>query len=82
MRARWPAIELICPGIRPPGSPKDDQARTMTPYEAVLAGANGLVIGRPIRKPPTGKTRAEMAQSIRADIERAQTELAQQKGVS
>lgn len=77
MRAKWPSTELIFPGIRMPDSPKDDQARTMTPYEAVLAGANGLVIGRPIRKPPQGKTRAEMAQLIRADIDRALAELGQ-----
>lgn len=39
---------LICPGVRPVGSDKGDQQRTMTPKDAIEAGANYLVIGRPI----------------------------------
>jgi orotidine-5'-phosphate decarboxylase len=43
------ACKLICPGIRPNWyQKKDDQKRTMTPKEAVKAGADLLVIGRPI----------------------------------
>lgn len=41
---------LVTPGVRPAGSNKDDQRRVMTPYEAVCAGSNYLVIGRPIIK--------------------------------
>ncbi len=41
-------LQLITPGIRLAHSPKDDQKRTMTPTEAWQAGANYLVIGRPI----------------------------------
>ncbi|MEX0271835.1 orotidine-5'-phosphate decarboxylase [Leptolyngbyaceae cyanobacterium UHCC 1019] len=39
---------LVCPGIRPTGSAAGDQRRTLTPRAAILAGANYLVIGRPI----------------------------------
>lgn len=43
-----PDILLITPGVRPAGSSTDDQARTATPEEALRAGADLLVIGRPI----------------------------------
>ena len=45
-----PDFKLIIPGIRPAGSSVDDQKRIMTPPEAVQAGADVLVIGRPITK--------------------------------
>ena len=41
-------IKLVVPGIRPAGSERSDQKRTMTPREAIQAGADYLVIGRPI----------------------------------
>lgn len=41
---------LMVPGIRPIGSEKDDQKRTMTPQNAFMIGASHLVIGRPITK--------------------------------
>ena len=41
-------FKLITPGIRPGGTPPDDQSRTMTPAEAIRAGSDYLVIGRPI----------------------------------
>jgi orotidine-5'-phosphate decarboxylase len=42
------SIVLITPGIRPQGSSSNDQQRIATPQEALLNGANLLVIGRPI----------------------------------
>ncbi len=41
-------FRLVTPGIRPAGSALGDQRRTMTPFEAVKAGSDYLVIGRPI----------------------------------
>tara|TARA_B100000780_G_C21064125_1_gene427866 strand:- start:201 stop:893 length:693 start_codon:yes stop_codon:yes gene_type:complete len=41
-------FQLVTPGIRPADSKSDDQHRTMTPIQAVDAGSNYLVIGRPI----------------------------------
>ena len=47
-----PNFLIITPGVRPAGSDKGDQARTMTPAEAIQRGANYLVIGRPIIAAP------------------------------
>jgi len=43
---------LMVPGIRPAGSEAGDQARVMTPKDALTAGATHLVIGRPITGAP------------------------------
>ncbi|MBI3775225.1 MAG: orotidine-5'-phosphate decarboxylase [Gammaproteobacteria bacterium] len=41
-------FQLVTPGIRPAGTGMNDQSRTLTPRQALDAGANYLVIGRPI----------------------------------
>ncbi len=61
-----PDILLITPGIRPAGATSDDQARIATPEEALKAGADLLVIGRPItRAPDPGAAAAAIAASLR-----------------
>jgi orotidine-5'-phosphate decarboxylase len=42
------ALKIVTPGVRPTGSDKGDQKRVMTPDEAIRAGADHLVVGRPI----------------------------------
>jgi orotidine-5'-phosphate decarboxylase len=57
---------LVTPGIRPAGSPVGDQKRVMTPRDAIEAGADLLVVGRPIRDAnnPT-EAAAEIAGQVR-----------------
>ncbi len=48
-QAVGPALRIICPGVRPAGADRGDQARVVTPESAIEAGADYLVCGRPIR---------------------------------
>ncbi len=54
-------FKLVTPGIRPAGSAAGDQKRIMTPYDAIQAGSDYLVIGRPI-------TQASDPAQVLADI--------------
>ena len=58
-------IELVTPGIRTGAEKADDQKRTLTPRQAMDAGADWLVIGRPIYAAPRPR---EAAESIRASL--------------
>ncbi|MBV8730875.1 MAG: orotidine-5'-phosphate decarboxylase, partial [Acidobacteriia bacterium] len=51
---------VVTPGIRPDGYPEDDQKRTVTPAQAVAAGADYLVVGRPITGAPDPKGTAKV----------------------
>jgi orotidine-5'-phosphate decarboxylase len=63
-----PDMLLVTPGIRPAGSDAGDQKRIMTPSKAIMAGADYLVVGRPILQAPDPKVAAE---AIVAEIAQA-----------
>ena len=62
LKAAHPALQLVTPGIRPAGSAQDDQRRILTPRQALDAGSDYLVIGRPISQA------AEPAQALAAVV--------------
>ncbi len=50
---------LVTPGIRPTGAASGDQKRIMTPAKAIAAGADHLVVGRPIVEAADPRAAAE-----------------------
>lgn len=54
--AAGPAVKIVTPGVRPAGADLGDQKRVLTPAAAVAAGADYLVIGRPILAAPDRRT--------------------------
>ena len=69
LRSSFPDdLQLVIPGIRPAGSAGQDQSRTATPAEAIRAGADFIVVGRPILQ---ASDPAAAADSIVAEIRQA-----------
>jgi orotidine-5'-phosphate decarboxylase len=63
-----PDMTIVTPGIRPAGTGSDDQKRVATPEAAIRAGADYLVVGRPVTAAADPKSAAE---TIVAEIEAA-----------
>lgn len=59
LRERLRQILIVTPGIRPAGADTQDQTRVMTPSAAIKAGADYLVVGRPITRAPDPRAAAE-----------------------
>jgi orotidine-5'-phosphate decarboxylase len=70
VRAACPNLVLVVPGIRPRGVDVGDQKRVATPSSAIQAGADYLVVGRPIRD--AAKPAAAFAALV-AEVEAART---------
>lgn len=60
--ASGPGFDIVCPGIRP-GPAADDQRRTLGVAEAFRAGADAIVVGRPIRNAPDPRAAAAAIQA-------------------
>ncbi|MGB5191891.1 MAG: orotidine-5'-phosphate decarboxylase [Polyangiales bacterium] len=70
-RALGPDAFLVAPGIRPAGADIGDQRRVMTPADAIDAGADMLVVGRPIRDASDPTTAAsDIASQVAAALAR------------
>jgi orotidine-5'-phosphate decarboxylase len=66
----------VTPGIRPKWAAPNDQARITTPADAIKLGADYLVIGRPLTKPPAEiGSRIKAAQLVAEEIQQAEEEM-------
>jgi orotidine-5'-phosphate decarboxylase len=54
-----PNFLIVTPGVRPENSEKSDQKRVFTPLQAISAGADYMVIGRPITGAPNPRKQTE-----------------------
>ena len=59
LRKKIGAMILVTPGIRPAGDAAGDQKRIVTPKDAIAAGADHLVVGRPVLNAKDPKAAAE-----------------------
>lgn len=77
-RAVRGAFVILTPGVRPAWAGQDDQKRVMTPGDAVAAGADYIVVGRPVLK---AQDRREAVEKILGEIEakKRETHVAQRK---
>jgi orotidine-5'-phosphate decarboxylase len=64
-KAAGPDFLIVTPGVRPQGATTQDQTRAVTPAKAIEAGADYLVVGRPITRAPDPHAAAE---AIAAEI--------------
>jgi len=74
IKEAFPQVFTVVPGIRleETAQRRDDQLRTATPYEAILSGADYLVVGRPIRE---AQEPEKICEEILSQIKKALTEL-------
>ena len=70
-QATGPGFLIVCPGIRPAGPAGDDQKRTVDVPTAFAAGADHIVVGRPIRQAADPAAAAEAIQAQIAAVLRA-----------
>ena len=72
IRNAIPDAYIVTPGIRPAWAvSKDEQKRAMTPAQAKQAGADAIVVGRPIYRPPGARTPASAAKEIKEELDAA-----------
>ena len=57
-QALGPGVLIVTPGIRTKGAERHDQTRSITPAEAIAAGADYIVVGRPITRAPDPRAAA------------------------